>query len=68
MLAKNIFLRNTEIQLPYVSQGKPIKTNYPQRDNPSAHAAFISRKLQECREQSLTQKQVAAIRYKDGVY
>jgi hypothetical protein len=65
---KNIFLRNTLDSLPYVSRSTPFETNYPKRSNPSAHAAFISRKLQECREQSLTQKQVAAIRYKDGVY
>jgi hypothetical protein len=32
------------------------------------HAAYISRQLQAAAEASLTQKQVAAIRYKDGVY
>lgn len=67
-MAKNIFLHDTEVPLPYVSPSTPFEHNYPRRTNPNAHAAFISRKLQECREQSLTQKQVAAIRYKDGVY
>jgi len=65
---KNIFLRNTMDSLPYVSRRTPFEVDYPKRSNPGAHAAFISRKLQECREQSLTQKQVAAIRYKEGVY
>lgn len=67
-MAKNIFLHGTEIPLPYVSPSTPFEHNYPRRSDPGAHAAFISRKLQECREQSLTQRQVAAIRYKDGVY
>ena len=65
---KNIFLRDTMDTLPYVSPRSNYEGNFPTRSNPGAHAAFISRKLQECREQSLTQKQVAAIRYKEGVY
>lgn len=65
---KNIFLSDTINSLPYVSRSTPFDRNYPKRTNPAAHAAFISRKLQECREQSLTEKQVAAIRYKEGVY
>ena len=60
-MAKNIFLHDTEVPLPYVSPSTPFEHNYPRRTNPNAHAAFI-------REQSLTQKQVAALRYKDGVY
>lgn len=67
-MAKNIFLHGTEIPLPYISPSAPFEHNYPRRSDPNAHAMFISRKLQECRDQSLTQKQVAAIRYKDGVY
>lgn len=67
-MAKNIFLQNTITSLPYVSRSTPFELGYPRRSNPGAHAAFISRKLQECKEQSLTQKQVAAIRYKEGVY
>lgn len=67
-MAKNIFLHDTQLPLPYVAQSRRPVYSYPRRTNPLAHAEFISRKLQECREQSLTQKQVAAIRYKEGVY
>lgn len=67
-MAKNIFLHETELSLPYVSKSTPFESNYPRRTNPHAHADFIRRKLQECREQSLSQRQVAAIRYKEGVY
>lgn len=65
---KNIFLRNTISSLPYVSRSTPFDRKFPKRENPIDHATLISQKLQECREQSLTQKQVAAIRYKEGVY
>lgn len=65
---KNIFLYDTISSLPYVSRSMPGGSNFPKRDNPFTHAAFISRKLQECREQFITQRQVAAIRYKEGVY
>lgn len=65
---KNIFLRDTMRSLPYTSSSTPINRNFPERINPQTHAAFIERKLQECRKQSMTQKQVAAIRYKQGVY
>lgn len=65
---RNIFLESTKDVLPYVSGSKPFKRKFPLRSNPAAHAAFISRKLQECKEQSLSQKQVAAIRYKEGTY
>ena len=65
---KNIFLSETRDTLPYVSSSKPIEHNYPVRTNPGAHASFISRKLNECRNQELSQRQVAAIRYKTGTY
>ena len=65
---RNIFLESTKDVLPYVSGSKPFKRKFPLRSDPAAHAAFISRKLQECKEQSLSQKQVAAIRYKEGTY
>jgi hypothetical protein len=65
---KNIFLNNTNTSIPYVSRPTPVGKNYPQRDNSKAHATFIERKLNECYERSATQKQVAAIRYKEGVY
>ncbi|HHX12256.1 MAG TPA: S8 family peptidase [Clostridiales bacterium] len=65
---KNIFLSDTNTAIPYVSRSMPIGKNYPQRDNSKSHAAFIGRKLSECYERSETQKQAAAIRYKEGVY
>ncbi|MCH3959360.1 MAG: S8 family peptidase [Selenomonas sp.] len=65
---KNIFLSNTNKSLPYSSGSKPVKKNYPERNNNKTHAAFIQKRLNECYERSTTQKQVAAIRYKEGVY
>ncbi|MCI8526861.1 MAG: S8 family peptidase [Oscillospiraceae bacterium] len=67
-MAKNIFLQHTASPLPYASQGGGGGPKYPTRNSPDAHARFISRKLQESRAQDLTQRQVAAIRYKDGLY
>lgn len=64
---RNIFLKNTVKTMPFTSVSKPVGANYPKR-TPEAHAAFIQRKLQECYADSLTQKQVAAIRYKEGTY
>lgn len=67
-MAKNIFLQHTATPLPYASQSGGGGLKYPVRDDPDAHAKFISRKLQESRAQDLTQRQVAAIRYKEGLY
>lgn len=64
---KNIFLTQTVETMPYTSTSRPIGTNYPKR-TVATHAAFIQRKLQECYTNSLTQRQVAAIRYKEGTY
>lgn len=61
-------MNNTKTSIPYVSRQVPVGKNYPQRDNSKAHATFIERRLKECYERSETQKQVAAIRYKEGVY
>ncbi|MBQ9162773.1 MAG: S8 family peptidase [Clostridia bacterium] len=68
-----IFLTDTKEALDYVSKSNPFTKRFPQRDNPLQHADFISRKIQECQresknETSLTQEQVAAIHYKDGMY
>lgn len=65
---RNIFLRETQDVLPYVSGSKRSGISFPKRDDPRAHASFISRKLNECRQRDLTQKQVAAIRHKEGTY
>ena len=65
---KNIFLSHTAVPYPYASRSYPPSKNYPQRD-PTAHAAYIQRKLSECYSaHALTQRQVAAIRYKNGLY
>lgn len=65
---KNIFLSHTAAPYPYASDSHSVKKNYPQRD-PTAHAAYIQRKLSEAYvAHNLTQSQVAAIRYKDGIY
>ena len=65
---RNIFLQETRDTLPFISKRGRSGTTFPVRANPGAHAAFIAQKLNECRTQNLTQRQVAAIRYKDGLY
>ncbi|MGI5849494.1 MAG: S8 family peptidase [Christensenellales bacterium] len=65
---KNIFLSNTIEPLPYVSRRtRGAEKRIPERDV-NAHAAYLTRRFQEAYSQSLTQKQVAAIRYKEGTY
>lgn len=49
---KNIFLRDTNTSIPYISRSIPGGKNYPQRENSKAHATFIERKLNECYERS----------------
>lgn len=65
---KNIFLTDTREVLAYRSKSNPITTNYPVRTDFSAHASFIERKMREARNKDLSQRQVAAIRYKTGLY
>lgn len=66
---RNIFLADTLLSSqPYVSSGGGGgERSIPQRDV-NAHAAYLTKRFQVVHEQSLTQKQVAAIRYKEGVY
>ena len=65
---KHLFLSHTAAPYPYSSDSHSVKKNYPQR-NPAAHAAYIQRKLSAAyAAHNLTQSQVAAIRYKDGIY
>lgn len=64
---KNIFLTNTAEAMPYVSKPQMGGASYPKRDVKS-HAAFIQAKLQNSYKAAITQKQAAAIRYKEGVY
>ena len=65
---RNIFLSNTIEPLPFTSKsGRGTETKIPKRDV-SAHANLLRRKFEEVYAQSLNQKQVAAIRYKEGTY
>ena len=64
----NIFLTSTKNRMPYKAQSMPIRPNLPVR-NPEKHAKFIEARLRACqKEATLTRRQVAAIRYKDGTY
>ena len=65
---RNIFLHETQHALPYISKRKRSGASFPCRENPKAHAAFILQKLEACRQQDYDQKQVAAIRHKEGIY
>jgi subtilisin family serine protease len=65
---KNIFLNNTAESIHYGQKGHPVTTNYPMRSDKCKHANFISKQLKTAMNQSYTQKQVAAIRYKEGTY
>lgn len=64
---KNIFWTDTIEAMPYSSESRHIGHNFPQR-TVSTHAAFIKRRFEECYNRSITQKQAAAIHYKDGTY
>lgn len=64
---KNIFLTNTAEAMPYVSKPQMGDFSYPKR-NVKSHAELIYKKLQDSYKAAITQKQAAAIRYKEGVY
>ena len=63
---KNIFLKETIESMPYGPKQQRGNTKFPKRET-WGHAQIIKRKLKECYENSLTQKQVAAIRYKSDI-
>lgn len=65
---RNIFLQDIRDTLPFVSKRRRSGASFPVRANPSAHAAFITQKLHECKSQDLSQRQIAAMRYKEGLY
>jgi hypothetical protein len=67
---KNIFLSDTVENLPYTSRRRPIEKNIPIRMNRTSHGSFLKRKFEEVYRQNheLGQRQVAAIKYKDGIY
>lgn len=65
---KNIFLSGTVEPLPFTSRSVPgAERAIPQRNNINQHANYLKRKFEEAYEQN-QQQQVAAIRYKEGVY
>ena len=64
---KNIFLKNTAETMSYSSTPLPIENTFPKR-NVKSHADLIRSKLQESYTKDITQKQAAAIRYKEGTY
>ena len=65
---RNIFLHETQHALPYVSKRKSSDASFPCREVRKAHDAMILQKLEACRQQDYDQKQVAAIRHKEGIY
>lgn len=65
---KNFFLKNTKTSRRYSSRPGNGSTNYPVRIDKNHHASIIQKKLNDSYQQSYTQKQVAAIRYKNGTY
>lgn len=67
---KNIFLADTVENLPYTSRSAFFESNIPARVNRADHGAFLKGKFKEAyrQNQDLTQRQVAAIKYKEGIY
>jgi hypothetical protein len=68
---KNIFLTDTVVEnLPYTSRPSFFESNIPTRANRAGHGTFLKGKFEEAykQNQELTQRQVAAIKYKEGIY
>ena len=68
---RNLLLQNTIDTLPYKAKSMRGRSpHYPERVNPSAHAAFLQRSFKEAYEQNrrLDTENVAAVRYKNGIY
>lgn len=65
---RNIFLHETQEVFSYVSGSGRAGIKFPKRTNQRAHADYIRQELDKCKQQDLTQKQVAAIRHKEGIY
>lgn len=64
---RNIVLKNTITAHKYTSTGSIGRSNYPARDK-DHHATNIKKLLNESLKKDIEQGQVAAIRYKSGVY
>ena len=64
---RDIFLNNITERMPYKSSSHPVSKKYPSRSSYVGHARQLSREYEKTIQQSLTQKQVAAIKMK-GTY
>jgi len=65
---RNIFLENKAEKLKFLSPSSGGgKVFFPVRENPKEHVQMILHKLEGCK-QSLSDRQVAAIHYKNGMY
>lgn len=65
---RNIFLHDGKTEIAYSSEGAHIKRSFPVRQDPVQHAQFIRKQLEKCQKDALSQHQVAAIHYKEGLY
>ncbi len=67
---KNIFLSGTIETLPFTSKSNPGSDRIIPGRDPAQHANFLRRRFAEvyAQNRALTPQQVAAIRYKEGVY
>lgn len=66
---KNIFLSGTIESLPFTGKGGGGSPIIPKRDT-TRHAKYLKRRFEEAyaNDRKLTQRQVAAIRHKKGIY
>lgn len=65
----NIFLSNTKESMPYKTTRKARGTrNYPHLDRPLEHVRKLKQELQSIVNSSISPKQVAAMKAKDGFY
>lgn len=65
---KNIFLENVTESLEYKSSSHPVSKNYPIRESVSSHASYIKNRFEACCQQELSQKQISAVKHKNGMY
>ena len=65
----NIFLSNTKESMPYKTPKKSrVKHNYPDLERPLEHVRKLKQELESIVNSSISPKQVAAMKVKDGFY
>lgn len=65
----NIFLSNTKESMPYKTPKKSrVKHNYPDLERPLEHVRKLKQELEAIVNSSISPKQVAAMKAKDGFY